>query len=111
MAARTEPGPQPTSAQDFRAAWAELERAWPETIKRANELPPALLHERVNGEWSFIQTLRHLLFVADAWGRRAMLGVRAPYHDLDLPPTGMKNPAIPNDPEARPVTARGLAAA
>lgn len=83
-------------------AWADLADLWSLTIARASALPPGMLHERVNGEWSFIQTLRHLLFVTDAWGSRALLGVAAPYHPLDLPPTGMKNPAIPCDLGARP---------
>ena len=32
-------------------------------------LPPDLLHERVDDEWSFIETLRHLVFATDAWVR------------------------------------------
>ena len=94
--------PELTEAEDFRAAWVELEGRWPETIARARELPPAAVHERVKGEWSFVQTLRHLLFVTDAWVSRAVLGDSAPYHPLGLPPTGMKNPAVPNDLEAQP---------
>ena len=31
---------------------------------------PELLHESVDGEWSFIETLRHLVFATDAWIRR-----------------------------------------
>jgi hypothetical protein len=99
---RKELGPRPTDADGHRDAWADLEHLWPQTIARASALPPAMLHVPVNGEWSFIQTLRHLLFVTDAWGSRALLGVAAPYHPLDLPPTGMTNPAIPCDLEARP---------
>jgi hypothetical protein len=95
-------GPRPTDAEGYRSAWANSERMWQQTMDSASPLPPVLLHERVNGEWSFIETLRHLLFVTDAWVSRAILGVRAPYHPLDLPPTGMKNPAIPCDLEARP---------
>jgi hypothetical protein len=87
--------PRPTDADTFRHAWDELERLWPPTVLRAAALPPALLHERVHGEWSFIETLRHLLFVSDAWGSRALLGTAAPYQPLALPPTGMRNPALP----------------
>ena len=97
-----QPEVRPTDAGGYRDAWAELEQLWPQTIKRARALPPTMLHERVNGEWSFIQTLRHLLFVTDSWASRALLGDPAPYHPLGLPPTGMKNPAIPCDLEARP---------
>ena len=97
-----DPGPRPTDAAGYREAWADLERLWPHTLTRARQLPSASLHASVNGEWSFIKTLRHLLFVTDAWGSRALLGISAPYHPLDFPPTGMKNPAIPCDLEARP---------
>jgi hypothetical protein len=56
---------------------------------KAKALDEELLHERVNGEWSFVQTLRHLLFVTDSWVSRGVLGERDPWHQLDLPPTGM----------------------
>jgi hypothetical protein len=45
-------------------------------------LDPALLHESVAGEWSFTETLRHLVFATDAWVRRAVLGDPAE-RDLD----------------------------
>src|SRR5215212_4489476 len=44
-----------------RAAWAALEQTWAATIARADRLTDAQRHERVDGEWSFVQTLRHLL--------------------------------------------------
>ncbi|HEY5263113.1 MAG TPA: DinB family protein, partial [Acidimicrobiales bacterium] len=39
----------------------------------------------VNGEWSFIETLRHLTFATDSWIRRAILGNPAPWDALGLP--------------------------
>ena len=42
--------------------------------ERARGIDPGLLHRSVDGEWSFIETLRHLVFATDAWVRRAMLG-------------------------------------
>ena len=94
---------RPTDADGFREAWAVVEGAWPATIERARRLPPELLHERVDGEWSFIETLRHLLFATDAWVSRAMLGDPAPYDQLGLPHTEMGDvPHVPNDPDARP---------
>jgi hypothetical protein len=69
----------------FREAWDVLERLWGGTVERARRLPPALLHESVDGEWSFIETLRHLVFATDAWIRRAILGDPAPWDPLDLP--------------------------
>src|SRR3954469_18346631 len=52
----------PTTVGGFRAARAILERAGAGTVDRARTLPPGLLHERVRGEWSLVETLRHLNF-------------------------------------------------
>ncbi len=93
----------PADAAGFREAWAIIERAWPPTIERAKRLPPDLLHERVDGEYSFIQTLRHLVFATDAWVRRAILGLPLPYSPLGLPHDEMEpDPSLPNEPDARP---------
>ena len=71
--------------------------------RRARDLDPELLHESVDGEWSFIETLRHLAFATDAWIRRAILGDPAPWDPLDLPWDTMPDtPGVPRDREARP---------
>jgi hypothetical protein len=94
---------RPTTAAEFRAAWDVLERLWDGTVSRARSLPPALLHERVDGEWSFIETLRHLVFATDAWGLRAYLGEPSPWHPLGLPHDEMPDePGVPRDRDARP---------
>jgi uncharacterized damage-inducible protein DinB len=80
---------QPEDAAAFRSTWAEAQQRWAETVDKARTLDEELLHERVDGEWSFVQTLRHLLFVTDSWVSRGVLGERNPWHHLDLPPTGM----------------------
>jgi hypothetical protein len=93
----------PSDAAGFREAWAIVERAWPATVERARRLPPPLLHERVDDEYSFIETLRHLVFAIDAWVRRAVLGLPEPYSPLGLPHDEMEpDPSVPNDPDARP---------
>lgn len=90
-------------ADGFRAAWVILERLWHQTVDRARSLPPDLLHERVDEEWSFIETLRHLVFATDAWVRRAMLGDPSPWSPLDLPHDDMPDaPGVPRDLDARP---------
>ena len=92
-----------TDPGTMREAWAVLERRWAATVERARALPPDLLHERVEGEWSFIETLRHLVFATDAWVSRALLGEPSPWSPLGLPHDEMEHePAVPNDPAARP---------
>jgi DinB family protein/pentapeptide repeat protein len=94
---------RPTDPAGFREAWALLERLWAGTVDRARALDPALLHESVGGEWSFIETLRHLSYASDAWIRRAILGDPSPWHPLDLPWDEMPDtPGTPRDRAARP---------
>ena len=94
---------RPTDPAGFREAWDIVERLWDGTVLRARRLDPERLHESVDGEWSFIQTLRHLVFATDAWIRRVMLGDPRPWDPLDLPFDQMKDePGVPRDPDARP---------
>jgi hypothetical protein len=93
----------PTTVEGFQEAWTILERLWAETEDRARSLPPHLLHERVRGEWSFIETLRHLGFASAAWVGRMVLGNPVPWHPLDLPWDEAPGwDGIPWDREARP---------
>ena len=90
---------RPADAEGFRDAWAILERLWQQTVERARGMAPELLHERVDGEWSFIETLRHLAFATDAWVKRTVLGEPSPWHPLDLPHDEMPDiPGVPRDP-------------
>lgn len=94
---------RPVDAAGFREAWPLIERLWSETVARAEALDPVLLHERVDGEWSFIETLRHLVFATDAWVRRVILGDPSPWDPLDLPFDEMPDIAgVPRDREVRP---------
>jgi len=94
---------QPTDPAGFREAWDVIERLWVETVERARRLDPELLHESVDGEWSFIETLRHLVFATDSWIRRAMLGDPSPWDPLDLPWDEMDDtPEVPRDRSVRP---------
>jgi hypothetical protein len=94
---------RPTDPAGFRDAWDTVERLWDGTVQRARGLPPELLHESVDEEWSFIQTLRHLVFATDAWVRRAIGGDPAPWDPLGLPWDGMPDtPGVPRDRAARP---------
>ena len=94
---------RPRTPAEFREAWDILERDWAQTVDRARVLDPDLLHERVDDEWSFIETLRHLVFATDAWVNRAYLGDPAPWDPLGLPHDDMEDaPGVPRDRSARP---------
>ncbi|HKR68380.1 MAG TPA: DinB family protein [Streptosporangiaceae bacterium] len=75
------------NADDFRAMWNTIEQLWMQATQRAGKLPKAALTEQVNEEWSFAQTLRHLVFITDAWASRTVLDEESPYHPLGLPQT------------------------
>ena len=53
-------------------------------LRLVRSLPEEVRHQRVAGEWSVVETLRHLLFVYDAWFGRAVLSEAEPYHRLGL---------------------------
>lgn len=69
----------------LRAAWAAVESAWAATLARAAAMPPGTVDVSVGGEWSFAQTLRHLVMATDTWLGRAILEVEQPYHPLGQP--------------------------
>ncbi|MEU6715487.1 DinB family protein [Nonomuraea sp. NPDC046802] len=93
------------TVDDHRAMWDTIERLWLETVARAERLPESARHERVDGEWSFVETLRHLLFATDAWASRTILDEPMPFHRLGLTQTGYPladAASLGMDLEARP---------
>jgi DinB superfamily len=68
--------------------WDTIERLWAGTVARAGRLPEPDLHRRVDGEWSFVETLRRLVLATDKWAGYMILGQPAPYHPLGLPQPG-----------------------
>jgi hypothetical protein len=99
-----------TTPEEFREAWDLDERRWSATVDRARALPPDLLHESVDGEWSFIQTLRHLAFASESWVGRCVLGDPVPWRPLSLPwDTVEPIEGVPHDREARPSLEEALA--
>ena len=94
---------RPTTADGARQAWAIIEQLWADTIAQIRDLPEPTLHERVDDEWSFIETLRHLVFVIDAWISGRVLGESAPFHPLGVAPSFIPDPAAMGiDVDAKP---------
>ncbi len=101
------------TADDFRAMWHTIERLWAQATERTARLPQSALAEQVDEEWSFEQTLRHLIFITDAWASRTVLDEPRPYHPLGLPQSWYPDAdaaALGIDLAARPGYAEILAA-
>jgi hypothetical protein len=93
------------TADDYRAMWDRIERIWSDTVARAERLPEPARFERVDDEWSFVETMRHLVFATDAWASRTILDQPMPYHRLGVthssyPPADAE--ALGIDLDARP---------
>ncbi len=89
------PGRADRRAEDpegLRTAWAALERTWTATLERVAAMPPGTVDVSVGGEWSFAQTLRHLVLATDAWLGRAVLEIDQPFH-----PIGQAGPGAEDD--------------
>lgn len=69
----------------LRAAWAALERTWAATLDRVAEMPAGTVDVSVGGEWSFAQTLRHLVMATDAWLGGPILGIDQAFHPIGQP--------------------------
>ena len=78
---------RPTDADGAREAWRVIEELWGKSKARAAGLPEETLHERVDDEWSFLETCRHLVFVTDGWISGTVLGRANQFHPFGMPPS------------------------
>jgi len=79
---------------DLRKAWRQLGDDWATTIERVRSMPEGSEHQGVDGEWSMVETLRHLVFVHDSWFRRCVLGLTEPFTAM-----GLASPFVPDQEE------------
>jgi len=92
-----------TDPEGLADAWTMIEDIWTGTVARARELPEPVLHEQVGGEWSFVQTNRHLVLATDCWLRRMVKGIAHPYHPWGLGGSWLTSPRRWGiDPDADP---------
>jgi hypothetical protein len=79
--------------QELMQAWTLLEDRWRATEQRARTVPATRLTEQVDDEWSFVETLRHLIMATDCWLRRMVKGLDNPYHPWGLAGSWLEDPA------------------
>src|SRR5690242_13224742 len=78
---------------DLQEGWRVLRGDWAATVGRLRATP-GVEHRSVNGEWSAVQTMRHLVFVHDSWFRRCVLGSTALFT-----PMGLASDFVPDQAE------------
>ena len=93
-----------TTPEALRDALPVVEELLGRTWKRASGRGSERLHERVDEEWSVTETVRHLVFVVDAWFRRMILGLDDAFHPIGLPPDFLQSspPGTDIDASASP---------
>jgi hypothetical protein len=101
---------RPTDVAGARAALDVVDDLWEPTLDLVRRLPTELRNRRVEGEWSVIETLRHLVSVYDGWYGRAVLGEPEPYHPLGLTASFLNAADFGLDPDLRPALEEVLAA-
>jgi hypothetical protein len=69
---------------DLREAFRQLRADWAATLGRLRGMPKGSENQRAGGEWSAVETLRHLVFVHDSWFRRCCLGSAEPFTAIGL---------------------------
>lgn len=87
----------------LRIAWQLIEEAARATVERARSFPSSALDESVDGEWSYIQTLRHLVMATDRWITGPVFADPKPFHPLGYPHDGAEETNhVGLDLDARP---------
>jgi hypothetical protein len=79
--------------QGLAEAWTMIEDVWARTVARARTLPEPLFYQRVDDDWSFVETLRHLIMATDAWILRMIRQEPRPYHPWGLAGSFLTDPA------------------
>ncbi|MBA2607467.1 MAG: DinB family protein [Actinobacteria bacterium] len=73
-----------TDAGGLSAGFASVYGMWDELVTRASTLDESLLHDQIDFEWSFVETLRHLIYATDCWFARVVLDDPQPFHAIAL---------------------------
>ena len=87
------PGRAERRAQDpdgLRAAGPRSSATWAATLERVATMPAGTVDVSVDGEWSFAQTLRHLVMATDTWLGKAVLELEQPFHPIGQPDSSVE---------------------
>jgi hypothetical protein len=76
---------------ELRDGWQQVRNDWVAIVEQVRATPEGSEDHRVDGEWSMVETLRHLVFVHDSWFRRCVLGLPEPFTAMGLGPPGVSD--------------------
>ncbi|GAA4716223.1 Pentapeptide repeat-containing protein [Promicromonospora umidemergens] len=96
---------QDRSISGLRTALDAFDSMWEATYERVASMPQGTVEVSVDDEWSFAQTLRHLVFCTDGWLRWGAQGRRVDvFWPAGMPHTGFAAdaPGVGVDQEAAP---------
>lgn len=79
-------------------AYERLQDAWSATVERVRAMPAGTRDRSVAGEWSFAETLRHLVLATDMWLGKAVLGEQQPFHAVGLLDSGTLDDGVDTTP-------------
>ena len=78
----------------LRAAWSALQSTWTQTLAHVATMPAGSVDVSMDGEWSFSQTLRHLILATDTWLGRGILELDQPFHPFGLAGAGAEDEGL-----------------
>jgi hypothetical protein len=89
------------AAREFFSGVTDLLEA---TMARAGTFTEDERNQRVDDEWSTVESIRHIVMVIDGWLGKTIGGEDDPFHPIGLPPHFLprKLPGSSIDPDARP---------
>ncbi len=100
---------RPIDPDGMRNGWRAFVNAWGVAIERAQGLPESQRRASIDGEWSFVETIRHLVFATDKWFTVPILD--GAFLPMGLPNSGSAAFPWPGiDPLADPTFADAVAA-
>ena len=89
---------RPCDLAGMKEAMDLVDQMWTPNSRPGAAFAVREVPSRVDGEYSFVETLRHLLFAGDAWLRRMVLHGPDPFHEWGVPP----NPPAHVSPDTGP---------
>ena len=93
----------------MQRSWAKVQEIAAATLQAARSLEPTALDKSVDGEYSYLQTLRHLVFAIDRWITGPVLGEADHFHPLGYPyDSASPDERAPLDLDANPTLDRVL---